>query len=148
LVRGLHEINWKDVPIIAAETFGAESFHNSVKAGKIVPLKEVTSICTTLGAKTICKEVFEASKKHPIISVVLSDDDAVDACLNFVNDAKVLVEPSCGVGIATIYKKIPQIMDIIKDKENPVVVMIVCGGNSLSIEDLQNHQKKKDKINK
>jgi hypothetical protein len=82
--------DWKDVPILALETKGAESFNKSFKEGKLVSLDTITSICLTLGAKKVCKQAFDSIKIHPIESVVLSDLDAVEATLRFVNDAKIL----------------------------------------------------------
>jgi hypothetical protein len=49
------------------------------------------------------------------------------------------VEPSCGVAISSIYKKIPEIDKYIKNKNCPTIVLIVCGGNSVNIDDLQNY---------
>ena len=57
ILVGMHSVGWSDVPIIAAETDGAHSFHESVKNNKLITLPAITSIAKTLGAKTVCAEV-------------------------------------------------------------------------------------------
>lgn len=42
VVAGLHQVGWQDVPIIAAETLGAHSFHEALKAGRLVTLPDIT----------------------------------------------------------------------------------------------------------
>lgn len=42
VVAGLHQVGWQDVPIIAAETRGAHSFHEALKAGRLVTLPDIT----------------------------------------------------------------------------------------------------------
>ena len=42
VVQGLQRVGWKDVPVVAMETFGAESFNAAVKAGKLVTLPDIT----------------------------------------------------------------------------------------------------------
>lgn len=135
IVEGLEKNGWKDVPIIASETIGAESFYKSVKAGKLITLDGITSIARTLGAKRVCEKVFEYSQKYPIIPVTVSDENAMNACVRFSNETRFLIEPSCGAGAAVIYEKLPELTEIIKDKKDPVIVLIVCGGNAVYYED-------------
>lgn len=42
VAQGLVEVGWGDVPIITMETIGANSFHASTKAGKLVTLPQIT----------------------------------------------------------------------------------------------------------
>lgn len=42
VVAGLHQVGWQDVPIIAAETWGAHSFHAALTAGRLVTLPDIT----------------------------------------------------------------------------------------------------------
>lgn len=42
VVAGLHQVGWQDIPIIAAETQGAHSFHEALKAGRLVTLPDIT----------------------------------------------------------------------------------------------------------
>jgi len=137
ILYGLHKVGWQDVPVIACETDGADSFSQAVKQGKIVTLPGITSIAKTLGAKTVCKEAFEWTKKHKIHSVVVTDKMAVEACLKFADDHRVLVEPSCGAGMACIYSKIPEVQNIVKEHgKDALIVAIGCGGNMVSLNTL------------
>lgn len=45
------QVGWADVPVVACETLGADSFSQSFKAGQLVTLPGITSLATTLGAK-------------------------------------------------------------------------------------------------
>ncbi|XP_009866358.1 PREDICTED: serine dehydratase-like, partial [Apaloderma vittatum] len=38
VVAGLQQVGWQDVPIVAAETWGAHSFHVALAAGQLVSL--------------------------------------------------------------------------------------------------------------
>lgn len=42
VVAGLHQVGWQDIPIIAAETQGTHSFHEALKAGRLVTLPDIT----------------------------------------------------------------------------------------------------------
>jgi len=42
VVAGLRRVGWQDVPIIAAETRGAHSFHAALAAGQLVSLPDIT----------------------------------------------------------------------------------------------------------
>lgn len=42
VAQGLLEVGWGDVPILAIETIGADSFNASTKAGKLVTLPRIT----------------------------------------------------------------------------------------------------------
>lgn len=42
VVAGLQQVGWPDVPIIAAETWGAHSFHAALEAGHLVTLPDIT----------------------------------------------------------------------------------------------------------
>jgi len=140
ICQGLQKVGWADVPIVACETVGARSFADSVKQGQIITLPKIESIATTLGAKTVCKEVFEWSKKHPIHTFLMSDADAVNACISFADDERVLVEPACGAGLASLYMRADVLQKVLQDKPDPVILVIVCGGNAVSIKKLLDWQ--------
>jgi len=142
LLQGMHEIGWQDVPVIAAETDGAQSYYAAIKQDKLVTLPAITSIATTLGAKRVCEEAFQWSKKHRIVPVVVTDKMAVDACLKFADEHRTLVEPSCGAGLALLYENVPELQRLLEGKENPVILVVVCGGSAVSLEMLANWKTK------
>jgi len=137
ILEGLHKVGWNDVPIIACETEGAASFNAAVTKGELVTLDAITSIAKSLGAKRICNEAFEWTKKHRIISHLVTDRMALNALLNFADDHRTLVEPACAAGLAAIYDKCPQLIEIVSKERDPVVLVIVCGGNMVSVEKLK-----------
>ena len=122
VVQGLRRNNLGSVPVIAVETEGAHSFSKSLKAGRLEKLPEITSIATSLGAKQVCEESLELSKQHHIESIVVSDRSAVSACIDFMADHRLIVEPACGAALAVAYEALPVLQQF------EVIVIIVCGG--------------------
>ena len=49
-------------------------------------LYELFSIAKTLGAKRVCKQAYDWISKHKIISRVISDSEAVSACIKFAGE--------------------------------------------------------------
>ncbi len=131
VAEGLHSLGWTDVPIVAVETEGASSFAQSVQANRLITLERITSIATTLGARTVAQQALDWTRRHPIVPCVISDRAAVDACLRFADDHRVLVEPACGAALAAGYVRAPALID-----RDPVVI-IVCGGVGVTRELLQ-----------
>ncbi|MCP4349549.1 MAG: pyridoxal-phosphate dependent enzyme [Desulfobacterales bacterium] len=135
IAEGLERNGWTDVPVVAVETEGAASLAASVKKGKLISLEKVTSIATTLGAKQVASKAFDYARALNINPVTVADSSAVDACLKFSYDHRVLVEPACGASLSVVYN----CADIIKSAGT--VVVIVCGGTGVSIEKLLQWQK-------
>jgi L-serine/L-threonine ammonia-lyase len=130
IVEGLHRHGWIDVPLIAVETEGADSLAQSVRAGYRVELAAITSIATSLGARRICEQAFNWSKKHPLRSIVVSDRAAVSACQRFLADHRVVVEPACGASLAVVYDGAPEL------EEYKSVLVVVCGGVTVTVKQL------------
>ena len=131
VIEGLHRNNWQYVPVIAVETAGADSFAQSVSADYRVELPAITSLATSLGARKVCERAFDLIKQHPIHSVVVSDKAAVSACLKFIDDQRVVVEPACGAVLAVVYDHAKEVEPF------KTILIIVCGGVTTSIEQLQ-----------
>jgi L-serine/L-threonine ammonia-lyase len=131
VVEGLHRNGWTDVPVIAVETEGADSLAQSVRAGHLVELAAITSIATTLGATRVCEQALSWSKKHPVRSIVVPDRAAVSACLRFLADQRLVVEPACGASLAVVYDGAPEL------EEFKSVLVVVCGGVTASVEQLR-----------
>ncbi|MDA0748858.1 MAG: pyridoxal-phosphate dependent enzyme [bacterium] len=131
VLEGMHRVGWTDVPVVAVETEGAASFAASVEAGRLVTLDRIRSIATTLGARTVTAEALAWCGRHPIRPWTVSDREAVDACMRFVDDHRVLVEPACGAALAAVYGQAEPLLD------QASVLVIVCGGAGVSLELLQ-----------
>ncbi len=131
VVEGLHRNGWGTVPVIAVETAGADSYARSLQAGARIELPGITSIATSLGARMVSAQAFELARRHPIEPVVVSDREAVEACLRFMDDHRVVVEPACGAALAVAYRA----GDALARFER--VLVIVCGGVTATVEQLQ-----------
>lgn len=125
VVQGLHQVGWKDVPVVAVETEGAASYHAALKAGHPVTLDKIDTIASSLGAKRVAEQAVRWAARHTIHSCLVTDRQAVNACLRFADDHRVLVEPACGATLALIYDKV----SILEPFSS--VLAIVCGGNGV-----------------
>ena len=78
-------------------------------------------------------------------ALVVTDAQAVSACLRFAHEHRMLVEPACGAALAAVYGSSSSSGDnadapivakgegeILKEKET--VVVIVCGGSAVSLQ--------------
>ncbi|EAL71031.1 L-serine ammonia-lyase [Dictyostelium discoideum AX4] len=132
ILQGLDRYGWNDIPIVTVETVGSHSFWKSFQEKQLTKLdvSEVTSVIKTLSTRSVCSEAWEISKRFNIKPILVTDRDAVDACLKFVDDERILVEPSCGATLSVLYsKKLSTLLDI--NSKN--ILTIVCGGNGTSI---------------
>ncbi|EPJ48531.1 MAG: L-serine dehydratase [Osedax symbiont Rs2] len=130
VVLGLARNDWQEIPILAVETQGADSLSVAVAQNKHIGLTAISSIATSLGATKVAEHAFELVQQQPICSKVVTDKQAVDACLNFLDQHRVLVEPACGASLAAVY----QHSEILTNKQN--VLVIVCGGVGATVEQL------------
>lgn len=134
---GLQRNNWLKTKIFAVETKGAASFAALKKHGKGSRLEKIDTIASTLGAL----QVIDCTLDSPIAteSVVVSDADAVHACLSYANEFRMLVEPSCGSSLSLLYRS-EFYERYLSSYEN--ILMIVCGGSAVSLELLQDWKKR------
>lgn len=130
ILQGMHRNGMKQVPLIAVETEGAASLHAAVGAGELVSLPAVTSIATSLNATRVAAAAFNWTRQHTVLSVKISDAQAVAACLSFADDMRTLVEPACGAALAVAYQRLPALEEF----KRPLIV--VCGGIGVSLETL------------
>lgn len=138
VVEGLRRNGWNDVPIIAVETRGADSFAQAIQEDRRVELPAIASIATSLGARQVSEQTFALAKQHPIQSAVVSDRAAVSACLRFLDDHRVLTEPACGASLAAVYDCPPLLSSF------ETVLVIVCGGVTATLSQLQEWTQKLD----
>lgn len=135
ILSGLEKANWTDVPLLCMETVGAECFNLSLKAGQLITLEKLSSIAKTLGARSVTPAFLEIAQKSKIISEVLEDKEAVNGCIRLADDHGFLVEPSCGVTVASIYSRvIPEALERQGYKMEGPIILIVCGGTDMSHE--------------
>ncbi len=131
VIEGLRRNGLSDVPVIAVETDGADSFAQSVAAGHRVTLPGITSIATSLGARQVCEQAFRWVNQHPVETAVVSDREAVIACRRFLDDHRLLVEPACGAALSLLYER-----HTVLDRYNELL-LIVCGGATATLEQIE-----------
>ena len=136
ILEGMHRVGWQDVPVLAVETRGADSFAAAARAGRLVTLDAIRSLATTLGARTVTPRLLDWKKRHDIHHCTVTDRAAVDACTRFADDHRVLVEPACGAALAPIYER-----DSLLEGRDPVWVE-VCGGAGVSLSLLRQWQER------
>ena len=130
VVEGLRRNGMEDVPVVAVETTGADSLAQSIAAGCVVELPAIESVATSLGARQVCEQAFDWTSSHPLYSVVVSDRSAVSACMKFLDDHRLLVEPACGAALAPIYGSARELEPF------ETVLVVVCGGATATPEQL------------
>lgn len=110
------------------ETVGANSFMQSMEAGKLVTLSSITSVAKSLGALTVSARALQYGIERNVICGAATDEHAVGACLEFHKQHDMMVEPACGASLAPWYY--PDTRRGMKLPENMKnVCILVCGGN-------------------
>lgn len=137
IIRGMEKAGLAEVPVLAVETEGANSLALSLEKGELSTLPGITSIATTLGARTVAPQAFAYAQRPSVRSVVLTDEDAMEGCVRFADDERIMVEAACGVSMALCYGNRLQkyLPTLTKDSE---VVVVVCGGSNVTAEMLVN----------
>lgn len=145
VLQGLHHVGWTNVPVIACETEGADCFNAACDADRIVTLPKISSVAKCLGALTVLQEAFEWRNKHKIIGRRITDRDAVSACLKHADNHYTIVEPACGAALSVMNDDF--IEGLVKGgdiEELKTIVVIVCGGHSVKMNDLLHWKKQFD----
>ena len=133
VMHGLDGVGWSDVPVLAIETVGADSLSQSLKAGELVTLPQITSIALSLGAVKVAPRALEQAQRSNVQSLVLSDAEAAMGTCRFADDERILVEAACGVSIAPCYNGLlEQVCPGLRPESQ--VVVIVCGGTRITPE--------------
>jgi len=131
VAEGLRCNGMDGVPIVAVETIGAQSLAASLDHGTHVTLDRISSIATSLGARRVADAAYKLAIAGDVHSVVVSDYEAVEACLDFQTDHGVVVEPACGAALSVVYNQI----EILAKYGN--ILVIVCGGAGVTLSQLK-----------
>lgn len=138
VVMGLQRHGLFDVGVLSVETETCPTFQAAIDAGEPVALKSTSTIAGSLAATTISSKSLENYHTHKCKNILISDADTASACLEFVRDHSVVVEPACGASLATVYK------GLLKEhenffgglKEDDIVIVVACGGYTVTLEAL------------
>jgi L-serine/L-threonine ammonia-lyase len=131
VIEGLRRNGLSSTPIFAVETEGTASLSASLHAGKLITLENITGVAKSLGAKTVAQQAYDWSIQYRVRSMVVTDSEAIHACLCFADDHRCLVEPACGASLSVAYQNHP----LLEKAER--IVIIVCGGIGIDMETLQ-----------
>jgi L-serine/L-threonine ammonia-lyase len=115
---------------VAVETRGTASLAASLREGRLVTLETVTGVAKSLGARTVARTALEWAMQHPVRSVVVSDADAIRACVRFADDHRCLVEPACGASLSVVYDRHRGLEQAAR------IVVVVCGGIGVTLESM------------
>jgi L-serine/L-threonine ammonia-lyase len=137
VLEGLERQGLHDTAVIAAETDGASSFGQAWTKGELVMLPAITSVATSLGAREVTPASLERAKAHQshggaFEAAACTDAEAVNACIQFSQDHRLLVEPACGAALAVAYSERLR-NEHLKHIEGPIVLE-VCGGSGVNID--------------
>jgi L-serine/L-threonine ammonia-lyase len=132
VLQGMHAAGWQDVPLVAVETIGADSLNAAVAAGQLVTLDAITSVATSLGARRVSERAFDWTKQHEVIATTVTDDEAVQACLDVADEHRLVVEPACGAAVVAAMQRRVAALHTAAN-----VLVILCGGASTTYADLQ-----------
>jgi len=131
ILQGLERVGWlSHTKVIACETEGAASMSRSLAQGELITLPSIDSVATTLGAKTASRAVFNRCQElgaERVQPVVVTDDEAIDGCLQFSSDHRMLVEVACGAGLSAFYGRKKELEGL------DLVVFEVCGGAGVDL---------------
>ncbi|KAL3779877.1 hypothetical protein ACHAW5_002065 [Stephanodiscus triporus] len=151
----------RGIKVVACETEGAASFAASFDAstssialgGKkelsMVRLSGITSVATSLGALEVTPAVIQRAHRHQdrgqggsgedVLSNVCTDSEAVDACIKFAADHRMLVEPACGAALAPLFSERlrSELLCELGRDANSAIVVEVCGGSGVNLDLLE-----------
>lgn len=145
--------------VIACETDGASSFGQAWEKNEIITLPGISSIATSLGATSVTPVTLERAKQHIeridgtgtgteqssttttaagtsssyFASSICTDREAIDACVQFAQDHRILVEPACGAGLAVAYSERLR-TKYLKDVTDGPIILEVCGGSGINVD--------------
>lgn len=132
-MQGLDRNYGRDTPVIAMETKGADSLNQSLKAGELITLPAITSIAASLGALRVSPTALKEAQRPNVKSFVIEDKEAAMGCWRFLDDERMMVEPSCGAALAVCYDgKLKKFLPSLKPWSK--VVIVVCGGSSMTMD--------------
>jgi L-serine/L-threonine ammonia-lyase len=135
VVEGLRRHGLTGIPIVAVETEGTASLAASLQAGRLITLEKITGVARSLGAKKVAAQAFERAADYGVKSAVVTDAEAISACLRFADDHRFLVEAACGASLAIGYGR----HAVLESAER--IVIIVCGGIGVDLETMQGWRK-------
>ena len=121
ILRGLERNNWSDVPVLAMETYGAESLNEAVKQNKLVTLDGIKSIAKSLGSTKVAEALLPAIEKYDakVYSKLCTDMESIEAVERFLAEHRFFVEPVKGETFIKIRSELLSISTVIHRNKTP-----------------------------
>ena len=137
ILEGIERHSLHTMRVISCETEGAASFAKAWLQGTPVRLQSIDSIATSLGALEVTPVSLTRAKAFQsrggsVVPSICTDAEAVDACLKFAADHRMLVEPACGAALAVVYSE--RLRKAALEGVVGVVVVEVCGGSGVNLD--------------
>lgn len=137
VVQCLDKLGWSDdTTVVALETDGADSLNRSLRANNLITMDKITSQARSLGVARVSQQTFDYAQRPNVVSAVLSDQDAARGCLLLARHERLMVELTAGIGIALCQDGLLEKILGRQLQKDSKVVMLVCGGNDVSVETL------------
>ncbi|KAI5959180.1 uncharacterized protein KGF55_005523 [Candida pseudojiufengensis] len=131
LVEGLKSLKENDIPILVMETLQAPTFHETIEQNKLITLKSLKTLASSLGSPYLSSKAFENYKSHPTYLGLIDDLDALKGTIDLYDKFDILTEPACGASISTVFDKKDLLIKNFKNlKKDDIIIIIVCGGSS------------------
>ena len=126
--------------ILTCETEGAACFQQSYTQKHCITLPGIDSIATSLGATSCTPVAVDRATAYPggVTAGTCTDTEAIEACVQFARDHRVLVEPACGAALAMVYS--PRLRQqyltstSTDDDDDRPIVIEVCGGSGVDLD--------------
>lgn len=139
IMKGLERYKWHSTGVLVMETTGSGSF-KAMTENDYKPIKIVCdTLAKTLTSVIVCQEAanYASNPKFNVYSEVVTDLEAMEACLLIADHQRIMVELSCGTVLSALYKGIvSQILSSHPNLPDGPLVMIVCGGNDVKLKDM------------
>jgi len=142
IIQALDELGWGDkTSVLAMETAGADSLDQALKAKQLVKLEKITSRARSLGVSMVSETTFEYAQRPQVANAVLTDTEAARGCLLMACHERLMVELTAGVAVALCENGQLERYSGRRLDRNSKVVLLICGGNDISVEMLMEWQK-------
>lgn len=142
IVTGLQRNSqFKDVPILAVETFQTPTFSEALKAGKVVTLGTIKTLVTCLASPFISAQSLANYNIHETHVQMIDDLDAVKGSIDLYDHFGILVEPACGATISMAFDNSKYLKCFGDLSEEDIILFVGCGGAAIS-ENLLNEYRK------
>ncbi|RLV87630.1 L-serine dehydratase [Meyerozyma sp. JA9] len=144
LYNGIHKgiiRNKSTSDVFLVETNQAPTLHETIKAGKVVTLKSVNSLATSLACSSLSYQSlanYNDQSKVKTHSASIDDLEAIKGSVNFYRNYGVPVEPACGASLSVLYNQLPLLTSKFPNlKSDDIIVVVVCGGSCTNIEGIK-----------